>query len=230
MRNEIIIEGVTTCADLASLTGTELEQVYAEARNRNRRRNLNQQITLSIPARSRLEAFRYELYLRETCASPMTERQLTGITARYVRDLVKQQQDKKEAKENSDALPSVTIPTLTNKNWRSFRDAFLEMLSRQIGSFGIPLSYITRDNDAPQDYDGDYNTLAEKLIACTQHEGTKFVADNKLVYSLLSTHLKDSEAESTVKRFSRSRNGRTCWAALRVHFESESYKSTMKTI
>jgi hypothetical protein len=230
MRNEIILEGVTTCNDLSSLTGPELEQVYAEARNRNRRRNLNQQITLSIPARSRLEAFRYELYLRETCGSPMTEEQLTAITGPYARDLVKQQQDKKEARENSDALPSVEIPKLTNNNWRSFRDAFLEMLSRQIGSYGIPLSYITRTNEIPQDYDADYSTLMDKLIACTQHEGPKFVADNKLVYSLLSTHLKDSEAESTVKRFSRSRNGRNCWTALRIHFESESYKSTMKTM
>jgi hypothetical protein len=77
MRNEIILEGVTTCNDLSSLTGPELEQVYAEARNRNRRRNLNQQITLSIPARSRLEAFRYKLYLRETCASIETLRNIS---------------------------------------------------------------------------------------------------------------------------------------------------------
>ena len=80
------------------------------------------------------------------------------------------------------------------------------------------------------DYDAIYSTLTDKLIACTQHNGTKFIADNKLTYSLLSTHLKDSEAESTVKWFSRSRNGRACWTALRIHFESESYKSTMKTM
>ena len=230
MKAEITGQGVNTCTNLLSLTKAELEQVFTECKSRNRRRNLNLQIVLSIPARSKLEAFRYELNLRDSCNSPMTDVQLNAINAAYARNLVQQQKDKQESKANSDALPTVDLPKLTNKNWRSFRDAFLEMLSRQMGSFGIPLSHVTKDNDNPLNYDDVYLTLSDKLIACTQHAGTKFVSDNKLVYSILSTHLKDSEAESTVKRFSRSRNGRSCWTALRVHFESESYKSTMKTM
>ena len=230
MREEITSQGVTTGTELASLTSGELEQIFSESRHTNRRRLLINQVVLSVPARSKLEAFRYELHLRDTCGSPMTQAQLTGITVPFARELVIQQQDRKEAKANADALPSVDVPKLTSKNWRSFRDAFQELLSRQIGSYGIPLSYIIRVNDEPLDYDAEYSALSDKLIACTLHQGTKFVSDNKLTFSLLSTHLKDSEAESTVKRFNRSRNGRACWAALKIHFESESYKSTMKTI
>jgi hypothetical protein len=88
---------------------------------------------------------------------------------------------------------------------------------------------VIRETAEPEEYNAPYTTLNEKLINCIQHEGPKFVEDYKSVFSLLSTHFKDSEGETTTKRFNRSRNGRRCWLALRVHFESESYKSTMTT-
>jgi hypothetical protein len=54
---EITGQGITTCNDLSNLTSDELELIFAENRNSNRRRNLNTQVILPILARSRLEAF-----------------------------------------------------------------------------------------------------------------------------------------------------------------------------
>ena len=159
----------------------------------------------------------------------MTDGELLLLTPAVSRQLVIQKQTHEEAKANADVLPMVDIPKLIKGNWRSFRDAFVELLSRQVGSNGIPLSYIIRDSEIPGNYDTIYTTLNEKLINCMQLAGPKYVMDYKSVFSLLSTHLKDSEGETTTKRFNRSRNGRTCWIALHVHIESESYKSSMKT-
>jgi hypothetical protein len=229
-RNDITNQGLTTCDELSILTKAELQLVFDENRNSNRRRNIANQVVISIPAKSKLEALRYDLSLRILCNAPMTEEQLTAFNAATARSLVKQQQDHTESKSNSDILPTVEVPKLDKGSWRSFRDAFLELLTRQIGSNGIPLSYITRESTVPGNFDSDYDTLNEKLINCIQHTGPKYVSDNRSVFSLLSTHLKASEGETTVKRFNRTRNGRSCWDALRIHFESESYKSSMKSI
>lgn len=228
-REELTNQGLTTGNDLCALTKAELNLVFDENRNSNRRRTLANQVTIPIIARTKLEALRYEFYLRVQCNSPMTEENLLNLTADDSRQLVLQKQTHEEARSNADVLPTVDVPKLIKGNWRSFRDAFTELLSRQVGSNGIPLTYIIRDSAVPGNYDDDYTTLNEKLINCIQHVGPKYVDDYKSVFSLLSTHLKDSEGETTTKRFNRSRNGRTCWLALRIHFESESYKSSMKT-
>ena len=228
-RNEITGQGILTCNDLAALTASELEQVFTENRSANRRRTAPNQVVIPIPSKSRLEALRYEFDLRQTCQSPMAEATLLDIDLDIARIFVQQKQEREDAKRNADALPTVDVPKLDKQNWRSFRDAFHEFLSRQIGSNGIPLLYVVRENEAGGDYDSAYPTLNDKLVSCISLIGTKYVADNNTVYSFLSTYLKDSQAESTVKRFNRARSGRECWKALKVHFESESYKSTMKT-
>ncbi len=55
-RNDIINQGVTTCLDLSILTKAELQLVFDENRNSNRRRTIANQVVVSIPARSKLEA------------------------------------------------------------------------------------------------------------------------------------------------------------------------------
>ena len=227
-RNEIIQQGIDTGEELRDLSKEELDQVFQENRSNNRRRTNAGQIVLSIPSKSKLECLRYEFKLRESCGSPMDAAALLAFSADDARELVVQKQLHAEAKLNADTLPTVDVPKLEKENWRSFRDAFQEFLSRQVGANGIPLSYVIREDENSADYDVDYPTLTDKLVACTTLDGVKYVLDRKNVFSFLSTYLKDSQAEITVKRFNRSRNGRDCWMALKVHFESVSYKSKMK--
>ena len=144
----------------------------------------------------------------------MTVQQLLLIDTTTACTLVKQKQDRLQVKEASNALLSVEVPKLTSKTWYLFYDAFLELLSRQIGTNGIPLTYITRTDDETGEYDDDYNTLNEKLVACIDHAEPKYAANYKTAHSLLSSYLKDSEAESTAKRYLRSRNGTLCQRAL----------------
>jgi hypothetical protein len=109
------------------------------------------------------------------------------------------------------------------------------MLSRQKGSNGIPLSYIvgkerTFAPDPTRSYNDDnWSTLNEKLVACAVHEGAKYEQDTNDVFTLIATHFNAIEADSTIKKFKRTRNGKDCWAALKKHFESASSKNILRT-
>lgn len=129
-------------------------------------------------------------------------------------------------------LPTPDVPPKLDKgNWRSVRNSFIELLSRQTGSNGTPLNYIIRDL-AVGDYDSIYATLEEKLVASTQHSGAKFDSDNARVCLLIKTHFEGTEADSTIKKFKRSHNHGllACWKAMRIHFESESSKNILRTL
>jgi hypothetical protein len=187
---EITGQGIITCSDLSNLTSDELKLIFSENCNSNRRRNLNPQVILPILAQSRLEAFRYELTLCHLCDSPMTEVQLNAITPAIAQTYVLQLQDRKESCANADSLPDVVVPKLEKQNWRSFRDAFNEQLSRKIGSNGIRLSYVICNLDDNCDYNSEeYKTINDKLVHCINLTGAKFTQDNKDVYSLLNSYL-----------------------------------------
>ena len=73
---EITNQGITTCDDLADLSTDELEAIFNENKNQNRRRTIVNQITLPILAKTRLEAIRYEMDLRIMCNKPMELQQI----------------------------------------------------------------------------------------------------------------------------------------------------------
>ena len=200
-RNEITEQGVTTCSDLADLSKDELEAIYYENRNTNRRRTMPNQVTLPILAKSRLDAIRYEMNLRTMCSKPMDLTQIQGLTLVLAKGLVKQKSEREEGIKQSGDLPNPDVPKLEKGNWRTVRDSFTEMITRQIGSNGIPLLYVVREN-ATGDYDSPvHNSVTDKLVACATHSGAKYDVDNKSIYSLINSHFEGSEAESTVKGF-----------------------------
>ena len=55
-RNNIINQGVKTCVNLSILTKVELQLVFDKNRNSNHHRTIANQVVVSIPARSKLEA------------------------------------------------------------------------------------------------------------------------------------------------------------------------------
>ena len=141
------------------------------------------------------------MYLRDQCDSLMINEELLELILADARLLAIQKQTHEEAKANTDVLPTVDVPKLVKGNWHSFHDAFIELLSRQVGSNRIPLSYVIRESKVPGDYNAACTTLNDKLINCIQLTGPKYVTDHKSMFSLLSTHLKDSKGEMTTKRF-----------------------------
>ena len=79
--------------------------------------------------------------------------------------------------------------------WPEWYPAFVDYLSSILGVYGMLLSYIVRDNEAPdhaRDFVGDFT---EEIIACPPLNGPKFRADARKVHQLLKNFLMAESAE-----------------------------------
>jgi hypothetical protein len=106
--------------------------------------------------------------LQAMCNKPMTLTQIQDISLVMAKTYVRQQKEREEGIKQASTLPTPEVPKLDKGNWCSVRDSFIELLSRQTGSNGVPLQYIVQEG-AVGDYDLIYTTLDQKLIKCTNH-------------------------------------------------------------
>jgi hypothetical protein len=115
---------------------------------------------------------------------------------------------------------------------------FLDCTSRTYGSRG-PLAYVLREEDTVPDeaddplllqaYYGQSGSLIEELIARLPHEGAIFKNDNATVYMMIEKSVRGTSVESTVKGFSRRKDGRGAYFALiSNHAGDTKYRSIMK--
>ena len=61
-------------------------------------------------------------------------------------------------------------------------EAYLWGLSN---SSGVPLVYVVRTDDNPPVTQEEFPSLKAKLVACTEHDGEGFAADNEQVWSIM---------------------------------------------
>ena len=121
---------------------------------------------------------------------------------------------------------------------------FKDAMSRTYGSKG-PLSYILRDDPAVPDelsdplqanangnvvsYFGRSGSLLEELIHRLPHSGPIFKNDNASVFGKIEEAARGTSVESTIKSFTRSKDGRGAFAALVANHAGEAkYRSIMK--
>ena len=84
------------------------------------------------------------------------------------------------------------------RKWPEWYPAFVNYLSTIPGVYGVPLSYIVHDNEAPdhvRDFAGDFT---EEIIACAPLRGPKFRADARKVHQLLKNFLTAGSAEQWI--------------------------------
>ena len=84
------------------------------------------------------------------------------------------------------------------RKWPEWYPAFVNYLSTIPGVYGVPLSYVVCENEAPDhahDFAGDFT---EEIIACTPLDGPKFRADARKVHQLLKTFLTAESAEQWI--------------------------------
>ena len=115
-RLEITNQGITACDDLADLSTDELEAIFNENKNQNRRRTIANQITLPILAKARLEAIRYEMDLRIMCNKPMDLQQIQSITLVVAKTFVKQKKEREDGIKHASTLPTPDVPKLEKGN------------------------------------------------------------------------------------------------------------------
>ena len=105
------------------------------------------------------------------------------------------------------------------KKWPEWEASMANYLSTIYGSFGIPISYVIRENDEPNT-DG-HDNFTEKSICSAPLEGPKFEADAKQVHQLIYAQVQGETAEQWIKPLSKKQNGRLDMKALRDHYSGE---------
>ena len=116
---------------------------------------------------------------------------------------------------------------------------FEDAMSRSFGAKG-PLRYIIRENAAvmseaddpleDNSYFGTSGSLLEELVARLPHNGPTFRDDNKTLYMAISKAVAGTSVESTIKSFSRAKNGRGAYFALiSNHAGDTKYRSIVKS-
>jgi hypothetical protein len=140
-------------------------------------------------------------------------------------------------KEDAPDVPSVK-DTDNERKVIKWAPIFMDAMSRTYGIKG-PLSYVLRENvevppaaEDPLDehsYYGASGGLQAELVSRLEHGDALYRSDNKTVYLKLEKACRGTSVESTVKTFSRARNGRGAYFALIDHHAGESkYRTIMK--
>ena len=116
---------------------------------------------------------------------------------------------------------------------------FLDAMSRTFGAKG-PLRYVLRENAAvPAEaedplsenchYSATAGSMLEELIRRLPHSGPTFRDDNKTVFMAISTAVAGTSVETTIKSYSRQKDGRGAYFALITnHAGDVKYRSIYK--
>ena len=100
------------------------------------------------------------------------------------------------------------------------------------GVNGTPLAYLVRDDPEPDEDDEGYGlpSITEELIRRARHGNNypPYVTDNTFLWSVIREITQDGEAWSWVSSFSRTRNGRGAYLALKAHYLGPSFNGKVK--
>ena len=148
------------------------------------------------------------------------------------KDAMLNEDQEDEAKESQ-------LPELNDaKNWTSFKEAFLHILSLTYGARKIPLSYLVDDTPRAalranavmvevDTLDLEEDHIFEKKAV---HFGPTHKQDNTLLWNKLKKALLDKPGYNHISQFNSSKNGRKAWFALLVFYQGENYLKNLKEL
>ncbi len=113
------------------------------------------------------------------------------------------------------------------KKWQVWKESILTYLNSKTGQGGLPLSYITRENDVPL-IQVVYATVHEQLVNCAILHGSEYDTNNGIVYDLLQSLTLNGPAWMWINAFHRPRDGRNAWKSLINFYEEDSTKTRNK--
>ena len=105
----------------------------------------------------------------------------------------------------------------SEKEWEKWEKQLKNYLSTIFGAWGIPLSYVIRENDASNP--DASNTFIQQCIACARLQGTKFQADARQVHIIIMTCVEGETSEEWIKKLKKYEDGRRDFKALYNHYE-----------
>ena len=123
-------------------------------------------------------------------------------------------------KENK--IPVDASPGLLEREakWKEWEEQFVNYLRLHLGSSGVPLSYVIRENEAP-DTTTVFTEFINKTVACAPLNGEHFDADKLTVFNFIVSFTTGQPSGDWVKASVRYSDGRKSMKALRDHFLGE---------
>lgn len=211
--------GLVTLRGLEIHTKTSLTALFKRISDDNRGHTAAQRVVINDKIQRGMQGIRFHLVERKACDATLTQVQIDGITAasldRYITLMVDAEVEDANAKDRA-AQGDLVIPKLESESWQEWKDMMDEKLKRKRGHNGLPLEYVTREDDTG-DYDTQFENREARRLACTRHAGTEFSKDNDAVYSILMEATKGTEGETIVARFHKgtgTRDGRAAYKLL----------------
>ena len=106
------------------------------------------------------------------------------------------------------------------RKWKEWETRFDNYLSTMIGVNGIPLSYVTRENELPI-AGAIYSNFMDETVACAPLTGQHYETDSYSVYQQILSFTTGQPSEDWIKSTKRYSDGRKSTMALRDHFAGE---------
>jgi hypothetical protein len=120
-------------------------------------------------------------------------------------------------------------PLESEKEWKQWEERFTNYAQTQLGSNGVPLSYVIRENDTPDITPNEpFPDFISKTISCAPLNGEYFEADKRTVFNMLVSFTTGKPSADWIKTTLRYSNGRRSMQALRAHFAGEGNASRNK--
>jgi hypothetical protein len=113
------------------------------------------------------------------------------------------------------------------------RDVLEDMdnyLVRKLGSSGVPLAYVTREDVAVPLVDPGYGlpTPNEEMISRAPHVGIYYQQDNKDIWQMIRHVTHGGPGWSWVQAHQRACDGRQAYLAIKAHYLGESYSARIR--
>jgi hypothetical protein len=137
-------------------------------------------------------------------------------------------------KDTEDNAEDLELPSKLSRI-EKVRDVLEDMdnyLVRKLGSSGLPLAYVVREEVAVPigALDPGYGlpTISEEMIARGPHSGTHFQKDNNEVWQMICHVTHGGPGWSWVQAHQRACDGRQAYLAIKMHYVGESYSARIR--
>ena len=219
-QTSIIDDAFSTFADIQNLTEkdvTELSESFARRTSQNDRINFGIRRTKRIKHMMHWVQDFYRVSSTPSTAGLNEDTFLAALTVAGeradVRKLLREQSDEK-------AKVASPGPLVSENKWIEWEPKFVNYLSTLIGMNGVPLSYVVRENDNP-DQTGPHANFTEECIACAPLSGVGYDSDRSAVHQALVSFTTGQPSENWIKATDRYKDGRRSMKKLRDHFSGE---------
>ena len=219
IRNAIMEDAFESYRDIADLTSDDIINL---AKSFAKRTPMAQRIVFGTKRTKRLKALRHwvrDFYRvsEEPNIVDMDEEEFRNA----LNTAAERAQIRQALRDKSDSLLKEASPGLLKDEtkWVSWEPAFRNYLSLIVGSFGVPLVYVIRDNQDPEvDFEGDY---VQKCIACAPLSGVYFEADKRQVHQIILSFIQGQAVEQWIKSLRKHANGRLDFSSIQDYFSGE---------